>query len=136
MNKVILLNKRPIGKPVLSDFKFTSESIPSPMEGEILLKILYVSIDPYLRGRMNDSKFYVPSFELSKPIQSGVISEIMVSNHTGFKVGDFVSGMLDWKEYQISSGNGLNKLNARASELTPFFRNPGNDRFDCLPGSD
>ena len=56
MNKVILLNKRPVGKPVLGDFKFTSEPIPVPLEGEILLKTLYVSVDPYLRGRMNDSK--------------------------------------------------------------------------------
>jgi NADPH:quinone reductase len=121
MNKVILLNKRPVGKPVLDDFKFTSESIPLPLEGEILLKTLYVSVDPYLRGRMNDSKSYVPSFELNKPIQSGIISEIIVSNHTGFKVGDFVSGNLEWKEYQTSNGLGLNKLNARASELTPFL---------------
>lgn len=121
MNKVILLNKRPVGKPVLGDFKFTSESIPSPLEGEILLKTLYVSVDPYLRGRMNDSKSYVSSFELNKPIQSGIIAEIMVSYHTGFKEGDFVSGNLDWKEYQISNGNGLNKLNASASELTPYL---------------
>lgn len=121
MNKVILLNKRPVGKPVLDDFKFTSESIPSPSEGEILLKTLYVSVDPYLRGRMNDTKSYVPSFKINKPIQSGIISEIMVSYHSGFKVGDFVSGNLEWKEYQISNGDGLNKLNASASELTPFL---------------
>jgi len=121
MNKVILLDKRPVGKPVLDDFKFTSESIPSPKEGEILLKTLYVSVDPYLRGRMNDSKSYVPSFELGKPIQSGIIAEITVSNHIGFKVGDFVSGNLEWKEYQISNGNGLNKLNAKVSELTPYL---------------
>lgn len=121
MNKVILLNKRPVGKPVLGDFKFTSEPVPTPLEGEILLKTLYVSVDPYLRGRMNDSKSYVPSFELNKPIQSGIISEILVSNHTGFKVGDFVSGSLEWKEYQISNGEGLNKLNAKVSELTPYL---------------
>ncbi len=121
MNKVILLNKRPVGKPVLGDFKFISESIPSPLEGEILLKTLYVSVDPYLRGRMNDSKSYIPSFEINKPIQSGIISEIMVSNHAGFKAGDFASGILEWKEYQTSNGNSLNKLNASASELTPFL---------------
>lgn len=121
MNKVILLNKRPIGKPVLGDFKFADESVPSPAEGEILLKTLYVSVDPYLRGRMNDSKSYVPSFELGKPIQSGIIAEITVSNHSGFKKGDFVSGNLEWKEYQVSNGKGLNKLNANASELTPYL---------------
>ena len=121
MNKVILLNKRPVGKPVSGDFKFASESIPSPLDGEILLKTLYVSVDPYLRGRMNDSKSYVPPFELNKPIQSGIISEVMISNHSEFKKGDFVSGNVEWKEYQISNGKGLNKLNARASELTPYL---------------
>ena len=121
MKKVILLSKRPVGKPVLGDFKFVEESVPSPLEGEILLKTLYVSVDPYLRGRMNDSKSYVPPFELGKPMQSGIIAEIKVSNHTGFKEGDFVSGNLEWKEYQISKGKGLIKLNARASELTPYL---------------
>jgi NADPH:quinone reductase len=121
MNKVILLNRRPVGKPVLGDFKFSSEEIPVPLEGELLLKTLYVSVDPYLRGRMNDSRSYVSGFKLNKPIQSGIIAEIMVSNHSGFKVGDYVSGNLEWKQYQISNGDGLNKLNAGASELTPFL---------------
>ncbi|MFT4856858.1 MAG: NADPH-dependent curcumin reductase CurA, partial [Planctomycetota bacterium] len=58
MNKVILLNKRPYGKPVLSDFKIISEEVPTPKDGEILLKTLFVSVDPYLRGRMNDAKSY------------------------------------------------------------------------------
>ena len=121
MNKVILLNKRPVGKPALGDFKFTSELIPSPQEGNVLLKTLYVSVDPYLRGRMNDSKSYVPSFELGKPVQSGIIAEVIVSNHPDWKEGDFGSGNLEWKEYQLSNGKGLTKLNARESELTPYL---------------
>jgi NADPH-dependent curcumin reductase CurA len=98
MNKLILLNKRPVGKPVLSDFRFEDASIPSPMEGEILLKTLYVSVDPYLRGRMNDSKSYVPSFELNKPIQSGIVAEILVSKHTSFKEGDLFEGKNEGKK--------------------------------------
>jgi NADPH:quinone reductase len=119
MNKVILLNKRPDGKPTLEDFKFTSAAIPVPTIGDILLKTLYVSVDPYLRGRMNDSKSYVPSFELGKPINSGIIAEVIDSTHSKFKKGDFVSGNLDWAEYQLSNGMGLNKLDANISELTP-----------------
>ena len=121
MNKVILLNKRPIGKPVLGDFKFTSESIPSPLEGKVLLKTLYVSVDPYLRGRMNDSKSYVPSFEIGKPIQSGIIAEVTDSINAEFKKGDFVSGNLEWKEFQVSDVKGLNKLNAKVSDLSPYL---------------
>ena len=119
MNKVILLNKRPDGKPTLEDFKFTNAAIPVPTVGDILLKTLYVSVDPYLRGRMNDSKSYVPSFEIGKPINSGIIAEVIDSTHSKFKKGDFISGNLDWAEYQLSNGVGLNKLDANISELTP-----------------
>jgi len=121
MNKVILLHRRPAGKPVLNDFKFTSESIPAPQIGEILLKTLYVSVDPYLRGRMNDSKSYIPAFELDKPIQSGIIAEVVDSNNAGFQKGEFVLGNLAWKEFQISDGKGLSKIEADDSELTPHL---------------
>ncbi|PZX57038.1 hypothetical protein LV84_02169 [Algoriphagus ratkowskyi] len=107
MNKTILLNKRPDGKPTLNDFKIISEEAPIPKDGEVLLKTVYVSVDPYLRGRMNDAKSYVPPFELNKPIQSGIIAEVMESKQANFKKGDFVSGILDWKEYQTSNGKGL-----------------------------
>jgi NADPH-dependent curcumin reductase CurA len=121
MNKIILLNKRPVGKPALDDFKFTSDPVPVPLTGDILLKTLYVSVDPYLRGRMNDSKSYVPSFEIGKPVQSGIIAEVADSTHAEFKKGDFVSGMLEWKEYQISNGKGLNKLDANVAELSSYL---------------
>lgn len=122
MNKVILLNSRPIGKPTLGDFKIIKEEMPTAKDGELLLKTLYVSVDPYLRGRMNDTKSYVPPFELNKPIQSGVIAEVMDSKNTvGFKKGDFVFGNLDWKEYQTSAGNGLNKVDGSEVDLSAYL---------------
>jgi len=121
MNKVILLHKRPVGKPTLTDFEFTMDAIPVPPTGHILLKTLYVSVDPYLRGRMNASKSYVPSFETGKPLSSGIIAEVIDSTHAEFKKGDFVSGNLEWKEYQVSDCNGLIKLNAKISELSPYL---------------
>ncbi|MEB0261110.1 NADP-dependent oxidoreductase [Mucilaginibacter sp. 10I4] len=121
MNKVILLHKRPVGKPALSDFKFAIEEDPVADEGELLLKTLYVSVDPYLRGRMSDSKSYVPPFQLNKPIQSGIIAEVIRSNHTDFKIGNFVSGNLEWKEYQISVGSGLTKINDSADNLSKYL---------------
>lgn len=121
MNKVILLNKRPVGKPALSDFKITSEAMPAMHAGDVLLKTIYVSVDPYLRGRMNDYKSYIPSFEIDKPIQSGIIAEVTDSEHSKFKTGDFVSGNLEWKEYQVSNGNGLNKLDAKVPQLSVYL---------------
>jgi NADPH:quinone reductase len=121
MNKVISLNKRPIGKPTISDFKFTEEEMPDAHLGELLLKTLYVSVDPYLRGRMNDSKSYVPPFVLGQPIQSGCIAEVVESSVDKFKKGDFVLGNLDWKEYQVSNGKGLSKVEATVRALSPYL---------------
>ncbi len=121
MNRVILLKKRPVGKPTLHDFEFTSAAIPVPLTGHVLLKTLYVSVDPYLRGRMNDSKSYIPPFEIGKPIQSGIIATVIDSKQTEFRKGDFVSGILDWKEYQVSDGNGLTKVDPKASPLSSYL---------------
>jgi len=121
MNKVILLNNRPIGKPKLGDFKISKEEIPVAKEGEILLKTIYVSVDPYLRGRMNDSKSYVPPFELNKAMQSGIIAEVQASKHSKFKTGDFLSGNLEWKEYQISNGQGLHKVDENKVKLSAYL---------------
>lgn len=122
MNKVILLNNRPFGKPSLGDFKIINEEMPTAKDDEVLLKTLYVSVDPYLRSRMNDTKSYVPPFELNKPIQSGVIAEVIDSKNTvGFKKGDFVFGNLDWKEYQTSAGQGLNKVDGSEVELSAYL---------------
>ena len=120
-NKVIILNNRPYGKPTLSDFKIITEETPIAKDVEILLKTLYVSVDPYLRGRMNDSKSYIPSFELKKPLQSGIIAEVVVSNHSTFKTGDFLTGNLEWKEYQISNGLGLQKVDENAAKLSAYL---------------
>lgn len=121
MNSVILLNSRPVGKPTLNDFKFIDEEMPIPQTGEVLLKALYVSVDPYLRGRMSDAKSYVPPFELNKPIQSGMIAEIVESKNADFKVGDYVSGNLDWKKYQTSDGRGLTKVDSHTAPLSAYL---------------
>ncbi len=121
MNKIILLKKRPFGKPSLSDFEFIREEMPTPKDNELLLKTVYVSVDPYLRGRMNDAKSYIPAFELNKPIQSGIIAEVIDSKHPDFKKGDFVSSNLEWKEYQISNGKGLVKVDENEAKLSSYL---------------
>jgi NADPH-dependent curcumin reductase CurA len=121
MNKVFLLDRRPIGKPSLTDFKLIEEGMPEAEEGELLLKSLYVSVDPYLRGRMNDAKSYVPPFQLDTPIQSAIIAEVVTSDNPAFKKGDFVLGNLDWKQYQTCLPEGLRKIEADVNHLTPYL---------------
>lgn len=121
MNKVILLDKRPIGKPTLSNFKFIDEELPALHVGEVLLKTLFVSVDPYLRGRMNDAESYTVPFELGKPIRSGIVAMVTASNLTNFVPGDYVSGILDWKEFQVSNGLGLVKVDPELGSLSVYL---------------
>lgn len=121
MNKTILLKKRPIGTPQLSDFELIEEKKPEAKPGEVLLKTLFVSVDPYLRGRMSDAESYVPPFELNKPITSGIVAEVIESKNDKFKKGDFVSDRLEWKEYQISTGEALQKLDPSIQPLSAYL---------------
>ncbi|WP_301402759.1 NADP-dependent oxidoreductase [Polaribacter huanghezhanensis] len=122
MTKTILLKNRPEGKPSISDFEFVTEEADLKInQGEIILETIYVSVDPYLRGRMSDAKSYVPSFQLNKPIQSGVIAKVIASKNNNFTEGDFVSGMLDWKTQQVSTGEGLLKVDGSKVPLSAYL---------------
>jgi NADPH-dependent curcumin reductase CurA len=118
-NSKIILKKRPVGMPNPSDFKFVKEPMPQHGIGEILLKTVYVSVDPYLRGKMSGTK--TPHFELNEPISSKIIAEVIKSNNENFSKGDFVSGYLDWKEYQISNGKSIQKVNAETAPLSTYL---------------
>ncbi|MEP0213088.1 MAG: NADP-dependent oxidoreductase [Cellulophaga sp.] len=122
MIQTILLKNRPVGKPLVSDFEYvTSESDLKIKDGELLLETAYVSVDPYLRGRMSDAKSYVPPFELNKPVHSGVIAKVIASKNENFAEGDFVSGMLDWKTQQVSTGEGLLKVDKSKAPLSAYL---------------
>ncbi len=121
MNQVILLQQRPLGLPTIECFKFAEEAMPTAQEGEILLKTLYVSVDPYLRGRMNDAKSYVPPFELGKPMQSAIIAEVIDSQNPTFSKGEFVMGHQDWKQFQTSTGKGITKIDPKAAPLSAYL---------------
>lgn len=118
MNKVINLKNRPKGMPELDDFEFVEEEKPIPGDGEVLLRTKYVSVDPYLRGRMRDQESYVPPFQLNEPLESGIIAEVVESNNSNFQEGDFVNGMLQWKEFQTATGKGLNKVDPDKASLS------------------
>src|SRR5690606_6737851 len=121
MNKVILLKNRPVGRPTLDDFEFIEEENPALQEEQVLLKTLYVSVDPYLMGSMSRAKSYFPPFDLHKPVQSAVVAEVIESKLPDFKVGDYVSVMLDWKELQTSDGRGLSKVDGNTASLSAYL---------------
>ena len=117
MNKSINLKQRPVGTPTLSDFEFKElDNELKVSDGELLLEAKYISVDPYLRGRMSDAKSYVPPFKVGEPISSGIVAEVLESKNGNFQKGDFVSGLLQWKEKQISTGEGLQKIDKSKAE--------------------
>jgi hypothetical protein len=119
--KTINLKNRPTGKPELSDFEFTTSTVPELSEGEVLLSTKYVSVDPYMRGRMSDAPSYIEPFKIDKPIVSGIIAEVMASKHSKFSKGDFVSGMLQWKESQVVKGDRLMKVDPEKAPLSAYL---------------
>ena len=121
MNKSIILNSRPDGLPTKENFLLKTEEIPKIVEGEILLKALYVSVDPYIRGRMNDVKSYIPPFEVGKPMQSALVAEVVESKNKGYSVGTHLTGMMEWKQYQVSKGVGLFPVSADLAPLSSYL---------------
>ncbi|MEP2056557.1 NADP-dependent oxidoreductase [Maribacter litoralis] len=122
MSKSINLKQRPVGTPTLSDFEFKElDNDLTVSEGEVLLEAKYISVDPYLRGRMSDAKSYVPPFKVGEPISSGIVAEVLESKHEDYKKGEFVSGLLEWKEQQISNGEGLQKVDKSKAPLSAFL---------------
>jgi len=119
--RTINLNNRPTGKPELNDFDLTTTKIPDLEEGEVLLSSKYVSVDPYLRGRMSDNKSYIPPFELNKPITSGSIAEVLDAKNSNFSKGDHVVGMLQWKETQVAKADGLVKVDPDKAPLSAYL---------------
>ena len=105
--------------PLLSDFDNEEELMPVTGKGEILLKSVYVSVDPYLRGKMNGT--HPPIFELNEPITSKIIAQVIESNNENFKKGDYVSGYLKWQEYQIVNGKALQKIDSGATPVSAYL---------------
>jgi NADPH-dependent curcumin reductase CurA len=96
--------------PKESDFKLVESPVPEPEAGEILVRTLYVSVDPYMRGRMNDVKSYSPPVQIGEVMGSGAVGEIAASQNAHFQVGDIVEGFFGWQQFAISDGQGVRKL--------------------------
>lgn len=121
MNQQILFKSRPEGKPGNDNFQFEDLQEPECQDGEILLEAEYVSVDPYLRGRMRDEKSYIPPFEIGKPLESMVVAKVLNSKNSNFQEGDRVVGMLDWKKKQVHDGKNLRKIDTRLAPAPAFL---------------
>jgi NADPH-dependent curcumin reductase CurA len=109
-NRRILLNARPQGMPQAYDFRLEHGPIPQAGPGELLLRTLLLSLDPYMRGRMSDAPSYAPPVALGALMVGSTVSRVEASQHPDFKVGELVAGANGWQDYAISDGQGLRTL--------------------------
>lgn len=119
--KQIVLSGRPVGMPVLEDFQTKTIELPEIKEKEILLEAMYFSVDPYMRGRMNDAKSYAQPFEIGKPIIGGIVAKVLKSNSTDFKVNDMVTGYLPWQQHCIASEKSLLKIDTNIAPASYYL---------------
>ena len=113
-NRRILLASRPEGWPTAANFRLEETPLPQPAEGQFLVRNHWLSLDPYMRGRMDAAKSYAKYVELGEVMTGGTVGEVVESRHAGFKVGDFVNGTLGWQEYAVTDGTGVRKVDALA----------------------
>ena len=117
-NRRITLAARPVGYPKETDFKLVEEPVPAPGDGEILVRALYLSLDPYMRGRMNDVKSYAPPVQIGEVMTGGVVGRVAASRNPKFQPGDVVEGMFGWQDFAVSSGKGARKIDARLAPIS------------------
>jgi NADPH-dependent curcumin reductase CurA len=110
------LVSRPRGEPVAADFQLAEAELPEPGDGEVLLRNVWLSVDPYMRARMNEARSYAPSYELGRPMYGGAVGRVESSRLEGFEPGDWVVHMLGWRERTLSDGRGLRVVDP---ELVP-----------------
>ncbi|MGW8632388.1 NADP-dependent oxidoreductase [Streptomyces sp. NPDC055793] len=112
---------RPVGWPKPEDFALVETEVPTPGEGQVLVRNLYVSVDPYMRGRMSAAKSYAAPYELGKAMQGGAVGEVVASNAEGFAVGDHVLHFLGWREYAAVNAKSAVKVDPDAAPLSTYL---------------
>ena len=117
-NVQVRLARRPRGWVTLEDFELTEGAVPEPAAGQVLVQNLFLSVDPYMRGRMNEGKSYVPPFGLGEVLQAGVVGRVAASRADGWNEGDYVQGMLGWENWSLSNGVGLYRLQDTGAPLS------------------
>ena len=121
ISKEIHLHSRPEGEPKSENFELVEKEISPINEDEVLVKNLWMSVDPYMRGRMIDRKSYVPPFAVGKTLEGGAIGIVVESNSSDFKVGDYVNSNFGWREYFSSKANMLSKVNRDIGPLQAYL---------------
>jgi NADPH-dependent curcumin reductase len=133
-NMRILLARRPEGLPRPSDFRIEEAPVGVPKQGELLLRILYLSLDPYMRGRMNAGRSYAPPVEIGAVMEGGTVAEVLESRHSDFARGEILLSYSGWQSYALSDGKGLRRLNPAEGPVSTALGVLGMPGFTAYAG--
>jgi len=120
-NKQLLLKKRPVGLPEKDTWELVEVDLPQPNEGEFLVKCEYISLDPAMRGWLNDTKSYIPPVQIDEVMRAGGVGRIVKSNNSDYQEGDFVYGQTGVQQYIISNGKGFHKVDPNLAPLPMYL---------------
>src|SRR6202522_2945359 len=115
--KRVVLVSRPVGEPKASDFRIEDYALPTPSEGQVLLRTIWLSLDPYMRGRMSDGPSYATPVPIGGVMEGGTLSEVIASNNPGFAKGDVVLSRAGWQSYALSDGKDLRKVDPKLAPV-------------------
>jgi NADPH-dependent curcumin reductase CurA len=118
MNRQVLLKRRPNGMPTPEDFAVVDSPLPEPADGQVLLRGIYLSLDPYMRGRISGQRSYAKPTEIGDVIEGRVVGRVMRSRHAGFHEGDYAFGGYGWQTHSAVDGGGLTKLDPEAAPIS------------------
>lgn len=114
----ITLASRPDGAPTMENFKMETGPVPTPGEGEVVVRVHYMSLDPYMRGRMDDAKSYAAPVPIGGTMEGGAVGEVIASNSDAFKPGDFAFGMFGWATHGVQPAKMLRKVDPAHGPIT------------------
>lgn len=121
MNRRVVLAARPVGVPVPSDFRLEEVPVPDPADGECLVKVSYLSVDPYMRGRISGRKSYAAAVEIGQTIVGNAVGRVIASKSDSIRVGEYVHGNLGWQEYAAVGDDTLRKVDTSAAPLSAWI---------------
>ncbi len=134
ISREVRLAARPKGTPTDETFAFATVDVGEPGEGEVLVRNRVMSVDPYMRGRMNDVKSYVPPFAVGKALEGGAVGEVIASRAEGLAAGDLVLSMYGWREYFVAAPSALRKLDPTVTPISAWLGVLGVTGFTAWAG--
>lgn len=134
VNRRIVLASRPVGAPSPDNFRFEDVPVSDPSEGQLLLQILYLSLDPYMRGRMSAAKSYAKPVAIGDVMEGGTVARVIRSRHPDYREGDIVLSHSGWQSFALSDGAGLRKLDPKAAPVSTALGVLGMPGFTAYAG--